>query len=82
KTASRGGPSGDLQAAMVRLHLDEALPRIESTARRILAATEEGDTLRTMLAGLRRFLKVPAVNAVALTRQIGGAVADAGRYVA
>ncbi|MGQ0551267.1 MAG: acyl-CoA dehydrogenase family protein, partial [Armatimonadota bacterium] len=42
KTASRGGPSGDLQAAMVRLHLDEALPRIESTARRILAATEEG----------------------------------------
>ncbi len=82
KTAARGGPSADLQAAMVRLHLDDALPRIETTARRILAATEEGDTLRTMLAGLRRFLKIPSVNAVALSRQIAGAVIDAGRYIA
>ena len=82
KTAARGGPSAALQAAMVRLHLDEALPRMEATARRILAATEEGDTLRTMLAGLRRFLKVPSVNAAALSRQVAGAVIDAGRYVA
>lgn len=80
KTASRSGPSAGLQAAMVRLHLDEALPRIETTARRILAATEEGDTLRTMLAGLRRFLKIPATNVVALTRQISSVVIDAGRY--
>jgi hypothetical protein len=82
KTAARGGPSAALQAAMVRLHLDEALPRMEATARRILAATEEGDTLRTMLAGLRRFLKVPSVNAAALSRQVAGAVIGAGRYVA
>jgi len=67
---------------MVRFHLDEALPRIKTTARRILAATEEGDTLRTMLAGLRRFLKIPTVNTVALSRQIAGAAIDAGRYVA
>jgi alkylation response protein AidB-like acyl-CoA dehydrogenase len=82
KTAARGGPSAGLQAAMVRLHLDEALPRMETTARRILAATEEGDTLRTMLAGLRRFLKIPAPNSVALSRQIADAVISAGRYVA
>ncbi len=82
KTAARGGPSAGLQAAMVRMHLDEALPRMETTARRILAATEEGDTLRTMLAGLRRFLKIPAVNSVALSRQVGDAVINAGRYVA
>ncbi len=82
RTAARGGASAGLQAAMVRLHLDEALPRIETAARRILAATEEGDTLRTMLAGLRRFLKIPPVNTVALSRQIAAAVTDAGRYVA
>ncbi|MGQ0572146.1 MAG: acyl-CoA dehydrogenase family protein [Armatimonadota bacterium] len=81
KNAAREGPSARLQAAMVRFHLDDALPRIETTARRILAATEEGDTLRTMLAGLRRFLKVPPVNTVSLSRQIAGAVIDAGRYV-
>lgn len=82
KTASRGGATAPLQAAMVRLHLDEALPRLDATARRILAATEEGDTLRTMLAGLRRFLKVPSQNAAALSRQVAAAVIDAGRYVA
>ncbi len=82
KTAARGGSSAGLQAAMVRLHLDEALPRMETTARRILAATEEGDTLRTMLAGLRRFLKIPATNVVALSRQVADAVIHSGRYVA
>ncbi len=82
RTARRGGPSADLQVAMVRHYLDEALPRVETTARRILAATEEGDTLRTMLAGLRRFLKVPTVNAVALSRQVAQAVISAGRYIA
>jgi alkylation response protein AidB-like acyl-CoA dehydrogenase len=82
KTAARGGATAPLQAAMVRLHLDEAAPRIDATARRILAATEEGDTLRTMLAGLRRFLKIPALNAAALSRQVAGAVIDAGRYTA
>lgn len=82
KTASRDGPSAGLQAAMVRFHLDEALPRVETTARRILAATEDGDTLRTMLSGLRRFLKIPAVNAAALSRQIAVAAIEAGKYVA
>jgi alkylation response protein AidB-like acyl-CoA dehydrogenase len=82
KTTARAGSSAPLQAAMARFYLDEALPRIEVTARRILAATEEGDTLRTMLAGLRRFLKVPAVNSAALGRQVAQAVVTAGRYVA
>jgi alkylation response protein AidB-like acyl-CoA dehydrogenase len=80
KTARRAAPAAALETAMVRLHLDEALPRMEAAARRILAATEEGDTLRTMLAGLRRFLKVPAANASALMRQVATAVVEAGRY--
>ncbi len=80
KTAARGGQSAGLQAAMARYFLDEALPRIETNARRVLAATEDGDTLRTMLSGLRRFLKIPAVNTVGLGRQIAAAVIKAGRY--
>jgi hypothetical protein len=74
------GHAGALQAAMVRLHLDDALPRIEATARRILAATEEGDQLRTLLAGLRRLLKVPAMNSETLSRQVAQALPGAGRY--
>jgi alkylation response protein AidB-like acyl-CoA dehydrogenase len=74
------GHAGALQAAMVRLHLDDALPRMEAAARRILAATEEGDQLRTLLAGLRRLLKVPAMNTETLSRQVAQMLAGAGRY--
>jgi hypothetical protein len=72
--------AGALQTAMVRLYIDDALPRIEATARRVLAATEEGDQLRTLLAGLRRLLKVPATNTEALSQRIAAAAAGAGRY--
>jgi hypothetical protein len=65
---------------MVHLYLDEALPRMDTTARRLLAATAQGDTLRTMLAGLRRFLKVPAIDAVATARTVADAVVAAGGY--
>ena len=80
KAASRGDPAAGLHAAMVHLYLDEALPRMETTARRLLAATAQGDTLRTMLAGLRRFLKVPAIDAVATARTVADAVVAAGGY--
>jgi alkylation response protein AidB-like acyl-CoA dehydrogenase len=80
RSAAAGAPSAGLQAALVRLHLDDALPRMESAARRVLAATEDGDTLRTMLAGLRRFVKVPVTNTPPLSRQIAAAVTGAGGY--
>jgi alkylation response protein AidB-like acyl-CoA dehydrogenase len=80
KAASRGDPAAGLHAAMVHLYLDEALPRMDTTARRLLAATAQGDTLRTMLAGLRRFLKVPAIDAVATARTVADAVVAAGGY--
>ncbi|MDR7550078.1 MAG: acyl-CoA dehydrogenase family protein [Armatimonadota bacterium] len=82
RATERGSPSAGLQTAMVRFYLDDVLPRIEATARRILAATEDGDTLRTLLVGLRRFLKAPTVNAVALGREIAAALIGAGRYAA
>ncbi|MDR7481944.1 MAG: acyl-CoA dehydrogenase family protein [Armatimonadota bacterium] len=80
KAAGRGDAAADLHAAMVRLALDDALPRMEATARRILAATAQGDALRTMLAGLRRFLKVPAIDTVPVGRQVAQAVIAAGGY--
>jgi butyryl-CoA dehydrogenase len=79
KVSARGDAAADLQTAMVRLHLDEALPKIEGAARRILAATDDGDALRTSLAGLRRFVKVPTRNTAALTQQIAVAVLERGR---
>jgi hypothetical protein len=40
----------------------------------------EGDTLRTLLAALRRILKVTPVNTVALRRTLADAAVAEGKY--
>jgi hypothetical protein len=68
-----------LDAASVLVH-DAAL-RSENHARVALAAMTTGDTLRTMLAALRRVMKIVPVNTVAARRRIADAVAQRGGYV-
>jgi hypothetical protein len=55
--------------------------RVETNARSALSAMAEGDTLRTLLAALRRILKVPPVNTVALRRTLADAAVAEGKYV-
>ena len=66
--------------AAARLFVNDAAARVEIAARTSLAAMADGDTLRTLLAALRRVLKVTPVNTVALRRQIADAVAARGGY--
>ncbi|HXF81283.1 MAG TPA: acyl-CoA dehydrogenase, partial [bacterium] len=66
--------------AMVRVYINDALPRIDGLARTVLAAAQEGDTLRTALAGLRRFLRFTPLNTVALRRQIAERQIAQGGY--
>ena len=49
-------------------------------ARTTLAGMTEGDTLRTMLAALRRIIKLTPVNTIALRRNIADAVAERKGY--
>jgi hypothetical protein len=49
-------------------------------ARTALAGMSEGDTLRTLLAALRKFLKVTPVDTIALRRQIADAVTERKGY--
>lgn len=69
-----------LPALLARAYVHEALPRLEGAARQTLAASADGETLRTVLAGLRRLLRYTPLNMVALHRTIAGRAADAGRY--
>jgi hypothetical protein len=59
----------------------DAALRVESAAKSALAAMAEGDTLRTLLAALRRVLKVMPVNTVALRRGLAEAAASRGGYI-
>lgn len=81
KRAQRDGEDKlALQAAAVQCYGQLAMDRIDASARALLSATEEGDTLRTLLAALKRFTKREAVNTVVLRRQIADAALEVGSY--
>ena len=76
--ASQNG--GELHAAAARLFINDAVGRVEASAKTALAAMADGDMLRTLLAALRRLLKVTPINTVALRRQLADATVDRRSY--
>ncbi len=82
QAAGAGGhPSAGLHEAAARAFVDGAAQRVEAAAKSSLAALSEGDTLRTLLAALRRLLKVTPVNTVALRRLLAEAATSKGGYI-
>jgi len=67
-------------AAMTGLLADESMALAEQTARRVLAASAEGDELRTQLAILRRLARFVPEDAVKLSRSIAQHCIRVERY--
>jgi alkylation response protein AidB-like acyl-CoA dehydrogenase len=74
-------PQSVLHEAAAQVFVNDAAARVEMAARNALAAMAEGDTLRTLLAALRRVLKTTPINTVRLRRQLADAAAAQGRYI-
>jgi len=72
--------SAALQADAASVFVNDAAMRIDASARQALAAMTEGDTLRMMLAGLRRLLKVTPSNTVAARRRLADETISRGAY--
>jgi hypothetical protein len=79
KLVSRG--RGEHASEVTAVFARDAMGRIENLARAVLAASSEGDALRTQLAFLRRFTKYEPANTVALRRRIAGRLTAAEKYV-
>ena len=63
KKADRDGEeAASTMADMTTLYIHDAMDRVGTWGRHVMAATVEGDELRTMLAGLRRLTKHDPVN--------------------
>jgi alkylation response protein AidB-like acyl-CoA dehydrogenase len=80
RAAARGEAAARLQEAAVRCYAQDAMDDIEVSGRKILAAVEDGDTLRTLLAALKRFTKRDVANTVALRRLVADAAIDRSGY--
>ena len=78
---SQGEAKSALAIVMAKLSLTQSFDKVESAAKKVVAAVAEGDMLRTQLVILRRLFKHEPFNVIALTQQIAARLIDAGKYV-
>jgi alkylation response protein AidB-like acyl-CoA dehydrogenase len=81
KTISKQGEEKTgLQIAAVMAYVDETIPRIEAWAKQTLAYMEEGDMLRTQLAGVKKLARYQPIDTVSLKRQIADRIVELESY--
>ncbi len=73
-------PAAGLHADAASVFAHDAGLRAEMGARTLLAGLQTGDALRTSLAGIRRLLKVPPVDTIALRRRLADAIQESRGY--
>ncbi len=69
-----------LPIAMTRVYLSQAMEKVESAAKKVIAAVADGDMMRTQLAILRRLAKYEPFNTIELRQQIAQKVIERGKY--
>jgi len=77
---TKGEAVAGLAVAMTRVYLTQAFEKVESAARKVIAAVADGDMLRTQLAILRRLAKYEPFNTIELRQQIAQRMIERGKY--
>jgi butyryl-CoA dehydrogenase len=77
---AKGEAAAALPIAMTRVYLSQAMEKVESAARKVIAAVADGDMLRTQLAILRRLAKHEPVNTIELRQGIAQKMIERGKY--
>src|SRR5271168_2305831 len=77
---TKGEAAAALPIAMTRVYLSQAMEKVESAAKKVIAAVADGDTMRTQLAILRRLAKYEPFNTIELRQQIAQKVIERGKY--
>ena len=77
---SKGETAAALPIAMTRVYLTQSMEKIESSARKVIAAVADGDMLRTQLVILRRLAKFEPFNTVDHRQQIAQKMIERGKY--
>lgn len=76
----KGEDAAALEADMTRCYLYEALERIHSAGKEALSAFAEGDELRMMLIGMKRFTKYENLNTIAIRRKVAARMISQNDY--
>jgi alkylation response protein AidB-like acyl-CoA dehydrogenase len=81
RASAAAGNSAEFHRDAAAVFINDAAATIETTAKQLLAAMSDGDTLRTHLAALRRLLKVTPVDTIAPRRRIADETVRRGSYI-
>lgn len=76
----RGEAASSLQIDLARVYVSDALERINLSGKHAITAFNEGDTLRIMLMGLKRFTKYEPINTTAARRRIADKMIEENHY--
>jgi hypothetical protein len=76
----RGEKECEIQKEMAILYLHSAMEQGASTGRQAIMAFAEGDELRLMLMGLKRFTKIDPYNLKDARRKVADFVIEKGEY--
>jgi len=76
----RGEANCKIEKEMAIVYLHEALERAASAGKQAIYAFAEGDELRLMLLGLKRFTKIDPYNLKEARRRIANHVIEKGAY--
>jgi butyryl-CoA dehydrogenase len=79
-SSNQGEAAAALPIAMTRVYLSQAMEKVESAAKKVIAAVADGDMLRTQLAILRRLAKYEPFNTIELRQQIAQKMIEKGKY--
>jgi alkylation response protein AidB-like acyl-CoA dehydrogenase len=81
KLIEKNGEAASQNAVnMTRAYIAGSVDKVESEAKRVLAACAEGDMLRTQMAILRRMFKYEPVNSVEARKAIAAKIIETGKY--
>lgn len=76
----KGEEAAHLQVLMAKTYLSDALERVNLAGKHAVAGFAEGDELRMMLVGLKRFTKYEPFNTIAARKEIAARIIEENKY--
>jgi len=68
------------QIKAVQAYVNDMIPQIENWAKEIVAYVEEGDMLRTQLAGIKKLARYQPIDAITLKREVADRIIELEAY--
>ncbi|NOX18738.1 MAG: acyl-CoA dehydrogenase [Chlorobi bacterium] len=78
--AAKGDEAAEMYAKMTSVYVSDSLERINLYGKHAIAAFAEGDDMKLLLLGMKRFTKLDPVNTTKLRREVADKMIEENKY--